>query len=389
MKNKSISAVSFLLILSIFISCFDSCGRKKTGWKGTIKEENGVIVVNNPKEPMYGEDVFRLEEDLTLGKKEGSEDYLFERVRNIDIDKNDNIYVLDYRAVQIKIFDKKGELIRTFGSEGQGPGEMQNPFFMQITHKEEVMVFDPGTRRLLFFSMEGKYLRQTSTAKIMYPMHPIRLDSRGELTALIVPPPPMGGIELKKFDSNLDLLMMISKTEKDDSYLRSERKAWRPSLLCVVTQDDNIVWAYPKKYEFQVLNPEGKLTRIITKDHEPVNVTNQDQEEYMEGYERSLSRLPRPRSKIIFPNHFPPFNDISVDEKGRIFLRTYERVKNENNSLYFDVFDSEGKYIAKIPISARLNSSSVWKKNKLYTIEEDEEGFQMVKRYEVTWKVKL
>ena len=28
----------------------------------------------------------------------------------------------------------------------------------------------------------------------------------------------------------------------------------------------------------------------------------------------------------------------------------------------------------------------VWKKQKLYTIEEDEEGYQVVKRYKVNWK---
>ncbi|UCE21710.1 MAG: 6-bladed beta-propeller [Candidatus Aminicenantes bacterium] len=383
MKKKSIFAISFLLILTVFISC----SQKKTEWKGTIEEENGVTVVRNPKEPLYGEEVFSLEEDLTLGKKEGSEGYLFERIRNIDIDKNENIYVLDSRAVQIKIFDKNGEPIRTFGSEGQGPGEMQNPQYMQITSKGEVMVYDPGTRRFLFFSMEGKYLRQTSIAKIAYPLAPIKLDSRGELIAVIVPPPPVGGIELKKFDSNLDLLMKISETEKDDSYLRREREAWQPDLLCVVTQNDNIVWAYPKKYEFHVLNPEGKLIRKIIKDHEPVKVTEEDKERLVERYERLLTRLPMTRNKIIFPNYFPAFMDISVDEKGRIFLRTYERVKDKESFFYFDVFNSEGKYIAKVLMLVSLNRPFVWKKNKLYTIEEDEEGFQMVKRYEVTWKV--
>jgi hypothetical protein len=381
-KTKLISIILFLPALLILVSC----QQQKAEWKGTIEEVDGVTVVKNPKEPMYGEDVFSFEEDLTLEKKEGSEEYLFERVRNIDVDKNDNIYVLDYMAVQIRIFEKNGELIGTFGSKGQGPGEMQNPLYMQITSKEEVMVYDPGTRRLLFFSTEGKYLRQTSTAKIRYPMEIIKLDSRGELTALIVPPPPMGRIELKKFDSNLDLLMMISKTEKDDSYLKRERKAWQPDLLCVVTQNDNIAWGYPKKYELQVLNPEGKLIRKIIKDYEPVNVTAEDEERYMERYKRILSSLPRSALKIIFPKYFPAFRDISVDEKGRIFLRTYEKVKDKENFFYFDVFNSEGKYIAKIPMLVSLNRSFVWKKNKLYSIEEDEEGFQMVKRYKVTWK---
>ncbi len=64
-------------------------------------------------------------------------------------------------------------------------------------------------------------------------------------------------------------------------------------------------------------------------------------------------------------------------------------VKNPKDPMYGeDVFDSEGKYIAKIPMSARLNSASVWKNNKLYTIEEDEEGFQTIKRYNVAWNLK-
>jgi hypothetical protein len=37
----------------------------------------------------------------------------------------------------------------------------------------------------------------------------------------------------------------------------------------------------------------------------------------------------------------------------------------------------------KIPLKTR---PYVLKKRKLYTIEEDEEGYQIVKRYKVTWK---
>jgi len=131
MKNKT-KLVPIVISFSVLIT-FVFCGKKKAEWKGTIEEEDGVIVVKNPIEPIYDEDVFSLEEELTLEKKEGSEEYLFESVRSIDVDKNDNIYVLDSKAVQIKIFDKNGKLIGAFGSEGQGPGEMQNPQYMQIT----------------------------------------------------------------------------------------------------------------------------------------------------------------------------------------------------------------------------------------------------------------
>ncbi|TET64977.1 MAG: hypothetical protein E3J56_16475 [Candidatus Aminicenantes bacterium] len=65
-----------------------------------------------------------------------------------------------------------------------------------------------------------------------------------------------------------------------------------------------------------------------------------------------------------------------------MFVQTYEKTTG-GGSYYYDVFNSEGKYIAKIPLKSQ---PWVWKRGKLYNIEEDEEGYQVVKRYKVTWK---
>ena len=56
----------------------------------------------------------------------------------------------------------------------------------------------------------------------------------------------------------------------------------------------------------------------------------------------------------------------------------------DGDGFYYDVFDPEGKFIAKI----QLNSiPQYWKNSKMYSIEVDEEGFQAVKRYKVAWKI--
>lgn len=86
--------------------------------------------------------------------------------------------------------------------------------------------------------------------------------------------------------------------------------------------------------------------------------------------------------KIEFPKHHPAFVHLSLDEDGRIFVKTYEKVK-DGEGYYYDVFDSEGRYIAKVPLKTR---PGVWKTDKLYTIEEDEEGYLYIKRYSVEWK---
>jgi hypothetical protein len=64
-----------------------SFGGQKSEWKGKGEEENGVIVVKNPKEPMYGEDAFRIKEDLSIGEGEGRKEYMFSRAGNIAVDE--------------------------------------------------------------------------------------------------------------------------------------------------------------------------------------------------------------------------------------------------------------------------------------------------------------
>ena len=83
---------------------------------------------------------------------------------------------------------------------------------------------------------------------------------------------------------------------------------------------------------------------------------------------------------IKFAKNFPAFGRLFIDDENRIFAETYERTKEEE--VYFDVFDSNGRYIYKVPLKPG-RKNCIWKKNKLYTIDETEEGFPVVKRYKV------
>ena len=380
MKDK-IKAISIVLFISVF-TIFISCEKQKTGWKGKIEEVEGVTVVKNPKKPMYSENIFNLNEEISIGEAKGKEEYMFSQIRSVAVDDEENIYILDYKEAHIKVFDKNGEFIKTIGRKGQGPGEMGRPIFIQITPQEEVMVLDPVGRRLVFFSLDGKYLRQISTARIPNPLDSIKMDPVGNLIAKIeIWPSQGGGVELKKFDTNLELLMMISKIKVDQSGEGAEMRILEPSLFFAVTKEGNVVWGNSALYKLEVLNLEGKLIRKIEKDSKPLEITEKDKERIKKGYKRIIDR----GYKLLFPKYFPIFRRILIDSEGRIFVGTYERIEiGEDYFYYYDVFDSEGKYIAKIPLRRRPR---VWKKNRFYTIEEDEEGYQYVKRYKTTWNL--
>jgi len=55
------------------------------------------------------------------------------------------------------------------------------------------------------------------------------------------------------------------------------------------------------------------------------------------------------------------------------------------DSYFFNVYDREGRYLAKLQLKIVSWIFLIWKENKLYTVEEDEDGYQFVKRYKVTW----
>jgi hypothetical protein len=346
-----------------------SCGEQKAGWKGAIEEVDGVTVVKNPKEPMYGEDVFSLEEELSIGEAEGREKYMFSEIRGIAVDDEERIYVLDSKEAHIKIFDKDGEYFNTISRKGQGPGDIGSPRSVFITSQDEIVVPDIVNRQLAFFSLEGEFIKNISTAKTS--LRSSRVDSKGNIIGVVaVIREENLWHELKKFDSDLNLLYTYAFSPAPSP---SSFNPFMPVLRWELTQNDQVVCGYPEKYEIEIFNSKGKVIRKIVKDYKPVKVTKEEMER--------LEKLPQ-TIKVSILKYKSAYQRVVVGDEGKIFVMTWEQV-TDGDGYYYDIFDSEGKYIAKIPLEFQPQA---FKKSKLYTVEEDEEGYQYVKRYKVTWK---
>ena len=121
------------------------------------------------------------------------------------------------------------------------------------------------------------------------------------------------------------------------------------------------------------------------KEYKRIKITKEDVEEEVGGEGLSPGALELQKKlleTLKIPEYHLPFRWLIADDEARIFVLTYERVE-DGKGYYWDVFDAEGKYIVKVPLKTRPFKI---KNSKLYTVEEDEEGYQYVKRYKVTWK---
>ena len=377
MRNR-INITPVILLFSVFVLLI-SCQKQKAEWNGTIEEVNGVTFVKNPKEPMYEEDVCSLEEELSIGEKEGRVEYMFSQIIDVGVDDEENIYICDFKEAHIKVFKKSGEYLRTIGKRGQGPGEIQRPQNIYITPKNEILINDRGARFLHYFTLSGEYLRSMRQTKLLSFIRP-KVDSQNNIVArtIVEDTDRIWSFILGKFDSELNKIFTVFSSKYELS--PQTRNYFLEDCFWGVTKDDNIIWGYSDKYEFEVLNRTGRVVRKIIKDYIPVEITKEEKQKYIRD---TYGETGIPADiKVSWDKYHNAFRFMNTDDIGKIFAQTYEKA-TDGSSYYYDVFDSEGKYIAKIPLKAR---PQVLKKNKLYTIEEDEGGFQIVKRYKVTWK---
>jgi hypothetical protein len=365
--------IANLLILAL------SCGQRSTEWKGTINEADGVMVVKNPLEPIFGDDAIGLIEDLTIGEAEGSEEYMFSNITSVAVDGLDNIYVLDSKEAHIKVFDRFGKYMHTYGGKGQAPDEFQGPRDLTITPQNEILVNDSGARLLKFFDLDGAPLRQISHARYWSFSKP-QVDISGDILGGygIIGDKGIITQHVVKFTAEFDESFTVSTVElarNPDFNPYFARQYW------ALTREGNIVWGFPIEYNIHVMDARGRLLQTIQKEYLPVPITEEEKEQWIEDFYGGAQNIPSDVN-VVWDEYRNAYQHISLDGQDRIYVQTYELDDATGNSIY-DVFDSDGRCLARVVL---ISPPMAWKGNRLFTREDDEDGYQYVKRYKVSWK---
>lgn len=369
--------IYYPILVVICFFAFVTAFPQKNKWKGSIEKVNGVAVVNNPKKPIYANEIVFFEEELSIGMSEGPEDYILNKILSFSADDEGNIFILDMKPYRVKVYDKEGRFIRLIGREGQGPGEFQSPRNIQFTDQNELMVCDPGRSAILFFSVDGRFLREIKSRMLISAGYTL-FDNQGN-------------IYLNKFPLREPLYKLLKifppykNSEIVTSFPDSKKRTVPPiRIRFSLLPGDRLIWGIQSEYEFHICDSKGNTIKRILKKNPAVRVS----EDYKEKY---LERLPPNFSKKNqnFRQHFPSFDQFFTDDEGRLFVKTYVKLKGTNKYI-IDVFDPEGRYLCqtalKVGDEISLDQDKfVIKDNMLYSDETDEEGFPVLKRYRIIW----
>jgi hypothetical protein len=364
----AVFSLSSLLILSF-------CGKKKSEWQGEIYESDEVKIIRNPKKPMYDRNVLDLELELSIGGKDvPKEEYMFTNIKEICVDDQENFYILDPNQKSIKKFNRKGEFLFTIGRSGQGPGEYGWPWDICLS-SNELAVLDIIYRRIIFYSLDGVYIKHLNTFKKGQPFD-IKMNSNQEFIVYTLGYGQQRTYQLIRFNADFIKIDVIDSFKRDKLPIL---ESISPNIHWCLSKKDEIIWGYSDRYEIKIQNAQGKLTTRILRNYDPVPV---DEKEYAEQIKIKFGgRAPGPQFQQKLPKFHPAFHSLLSDDKGRIYIGVFD--KTEDNNSTYDILDAEGRYLAKMQLQV---TPFLFKKGKLYSLKQDPEGYLVICRYKMKWK---
>ncbi|MDH7489838.1 MAG: TIGR03663 family protein [Anaerolineae bacterium] len=94
---------------------------------------------------------------LTFGRQ-GQGPGEFQDPRGVAVDAAGNIYVVDTGNHRVQVFDANGRYLRGWGQYGSGPGEFNEPWGIAVDKEGNVYVADTWNYRVQKFDQDGKFV---------------------------------------------------------------------------------------------------------------------------------------------------------------------------------------------------------------------------------------
>lgn len=377
-------------ILALAILVVGGCSEESS--KIEIRYENGVKTVINPilskaqmaKVPWLGYvKEFSIDSENPELEKIGLTDIIGFGVRG-----DGTIVVLTARGLDefVHIFDANGKYSASFGRRGQGPGELQDPKYIEVG-QSTIIVLDFGRKKLVSYAGDGSFLTES-------PIPPnIRratvLSNRNVIVLRGQPDPSNGEIDfpvalcderyqtIKVLSEGRSMPIFAQSASINGLNLRIDYEVWH------VFGDMVYVGNPFSGYDIFVYDRRGEHVLKICKEFSPIPISKDYRNWIIDWMRKNASAF---ASKLVFPASFPAFQYFFLDDQGRIFVMTYEEAERAG-SFFYDVYDADGSFIARTqfdnlgilpssPLKVPVPLQVVVKKGRIFYLHEKENGFK-------------
>jgi hypothetical protein len=387
MNHKTWPAISFLLSAAFVVplTLFSaSRSDQQPTWKGRIETENGIKVVKNPAEPVFGEFTFRLQEDLSLGGNPEQDDTYFPKGVRLSIDDQGNIYAVDIGNFRIQKYDKIGKHVQSVGRKGQGPGEFQVPGFVSFDAEGNIYTID--MRSLKVFSPNGEYKKSVVLRTFLQSNFYVSNQDfifGLDINYLALDGPRIAVVKVSPDGQTADTLAQFQGELKANQPAYALHPYTNHLFLCGLNPS-SFCYGFSAEYKIYLADATGVTALIIEKDAKPQPITS-DEKEFLLKKGGTMGGVARVRiDKIedaaVFPPYRPYFIRILADEAGRIYVAKRISVLDTSKNQEFDVFSKDGVYLYKLTLPFMPEAI---RGGSVYEIRRDAEGETRIIRHKV------
>jgi len=143
--------------LSMLVTLAACSGTEKEEYSFEIIERDGVITALTENGPKYSEDLFKYISKLTLKEEHDNPESLIDSPRWFVMAEDGTFFLPHSNDNRIQVFSPEGDYLRSFGREGDGPGEFRNPMFQSLIG-DTIAVFDHQQQRTTVYRTDGTLL---------------------------------------------------------------------------------------------------------------------------------------------------------------------------------------------------------------------------------------
>ena len=194
----------------------------------------------------------------TVGSLDGPS-WIPGRPRSAARDSRGRLYLTFSRTDHVLVFDSTGQPLPPIGRSGEGPGEYQTAYLVEVGASDSVMVFD-FTNQLSFVTPSGEFVR-----RVRVPVDAADMVLTGTGRVVFSESPPATPDE----DAVAEMLHVFDPAEAvvEHSFhvLKNERGRWPRFYLAEAREPDRL-WANPSnRFDATQFATDGTLTRHITR----------------------------------------------------------------------------------------------------------------------------
>ena len=324
-------------------------------------DSSGAQIVTSTPSSSEATCTFSEEPVLVIGDNEEDDNQWFSSIRGIGRLSDGSVAVVDYTSAEVRIFDASGRHLRSMGQRGEGPSEFTAPFILWVTAGDTLWVGNYWPWSYTVFTAQGQFVRRIRLEPVYineskgggvlengYTVNARETSTRdpdfGVPDTLIV----------EIHDPKGKLVQNLARIPHSFYGTVSEASDFLLNPLfgaraVVDALGSTIVLAHGSKPEVQVLTDEFNLRMIIRWSEPNREVTRADIRAWREDYRerRDRSDWDQYDDARISPERpaadvFPAISSVRIGRDGRIWIRQYDRPRQDRGWL---AFGADGKFL--------------------------------------------